>query len=115
MSKLPFLTKNREFQRVYSKGKYSASALLVVYVLPNNLNLIRIGITASKKIGKSVSRNRMKRLIRENIRLLYGRLNGSFDIVVVARKADEPATFDTVGKDLRYLLYKLELLDKDNQ
>jgi ribonuclease P protein component len=113
MSKLPVLTKNIEFQRIYSRGKYAASALLVIYVLQNNLSVTRIGITASRKVGNAVKRNRMRRLIRENVRLLYDRLEKGFDIVIVARKSENTATLDIVGKDLRYLFRKLSLLDRE--
>ncbi len=111
MSKLPVLTKNNEFQRVYSKGRYAASAFLVIYVLPNRFNETRIGITTSKKVGNAVKRNRMRRLIRENLRILSDRLTKGVDLVIVARKSEHTATLDIIGKELRYLLYKLDLMD----
>lgn len=116
MDKLPVLKKNREFQRIYNKGKFAASALLVVYVLSNGLPVTRLGITASRKAGKAVKRNRMRRLIRENARILYNRLEKGFDVVIVARKTEKIVNLDIVGRELRYLLRKLELLkDKDNR
>ncbi len=113
MSKLPVLTKNKEFQRVYTKGKYSATSFLVIYVLPNRLNETRIGITASKKVGKSVERNRMRRLIRENIRLLDQRLAKGFDVVVIARKAEDYVNLHSIGKEMRYNLNKLDVLTRE--
>jgi ribonuclease P protein component len=113
MSKLPVLTKNKEFQRVYSRGKYAASALLVIYVLQNNLSVTRLGITTSKKVGNAVKRNRLRRLIRENVRLLYDRLDKGFDVVVVARKFQDNTTLDAVGRELKYLFHKLDLFDKE--
>jgi len=115
MSKLPVLTKNREFQRIYSRGKYAASALLVIYVLQNNLSVTRLGITTSKKVGNAVKRNRMRRLIRENVRLLYNRLERGFDVVIVARKFHDNATLDVVGKELRYLFHKMGLIDRETR
>ncbi len=114
-SKLPVLTKNNEFQRVYSKGRYSASAFLVIYVLPNRLDKTRVGITTSKKVGNAVRRNRMRRLIRENLRILSDRLIRGIDVVVVARKAEETASLETIGKELRYLLHRLDLLDREKE
>jgi len=111
MGKYLVLTKNWEFQRVYSKGKYSATRNLVVYALPNNLNAVRIGITTSKKIGNAVSRNRMRRLIRENLRIIDVQIKVGMDIVIVARKAEDTASLDSVGKELRYLLRKLNLIE----
>lgn len=114
MSKLPVLTKNREFQRVYSRGKYAASALLVIYVLQNNLSVTRLGITTSKKVGNAVKRNRMRRLIKENVRLLYDRLDNGFDLVIVARKSENTISLDVIGKELRYLFHRLGLLDRES-
>lgn len=115
MSKLPVLTKNNEFKRVYSKGKYSASAFLVIYFLPNRLKQTRFGITASKKVGNAVKRNRMRRLIRENIRIISDQLISGMDIVVVARKTEEMVSLETIGKELRYLLHKLDLFDREKE
>lgn len=113
INKLPVLTKNKEFQRVYNKGKYSASALLVVYVLPNRFNVTRIGITTSKKVGNAVKRNRIRRLIKENLRILSDRVISGIDLVVVARKAEEDLSLDIIGKELRYLLNKQDVLDRE--
>ena len=115
MSKLPVLTKNNEYQRVYKKGKYAASAFLVIYVLPNRFNELRFGITTSKKVGNAVKRNRIRRLIRENLRPLSDRLVRGVDIVVVARKTDEMLSLESIGKELRYLLHKLDLFDKEEK
>lgn len=113
MSKLPSLKKNNEFHRVYQKGRYAASGSLVIYVLKNRTGAPRFGITTSKKVGNSVQRNRMRRLIRENIRHLVNRLTSGLDVVFVARKADRVSTYDTIGKEMRYLLRKLDILDRD--
>ncbi|NLM75797.1 MAG: ribonuclease P protein component [Clostridiaceae bacterium] len=115
MSKYLVLTKNKEFNRVYTKGKYSASRNLVVYALPNNLNAVRIGITTSKKIGNAVTRNRMRRLIRENLRIIDVQIKVGMDIVIVARKAEDTASFHTVKKELRYLLKKLNLIEETDR
>jgi len=112
MGKLPTLKKNYEFQRVYGRGKYASSRTLVVYSMPNRTGHLRLGITTSKKVGKSVVRNRMRRLIRENLRCMITSLPKGRDIVIVARKAEEAAGLVSVGKELRYLFGRLGLLDK---
>ena len=112
MGKLPTLKKNYEFQRVYGRGKYASSRTLVVYVLANRSGNRRLGITTSRKVGNSVVRNRIRRLIRENLRTLLGSLPTGRDIVVVARKADESAGFESVGLELRSLLARLGLLHR---
>ncbi|MGI6086183.1 MAG: ribonuclease P protein component [Acetivibrionales bacterium] len=113
MKKPPVLTKNGEFKRVYSRGKYAATDFLVIYCLNNKTETTRIGITASKKVGNSVRRNRMRRLIKENIRILYGQLAKGFDIVIVARKNNNTANLGIIGTELRYLLHRVGLLDRE--
>lgn len=114
MGKLPVIKRNNDFRRVYSKGKYASSESLVLYYIKNKTGMVRIGITTSKKVGKSVVRNRMRRLVRENIRLIYDQLVPGMDLVIVVRKADPSADFHSIGKELRYLLKKLDMLVKEN-
>lgn len=113
MAKLPTLSRNNEFHRVYSKGRYVASKSLVIYVLPNRKGNLRFGITTSKKVGNSVTRNRLRRLIRENLRLMRDTLGSGADLVVVARKADKQANLNSIGKEMRYLLARLGFRKKE--
>ena len=84
------LKKNSDFKNVYSHGKSYANKYLVMYVLENNMGKNRLGISVSKKVGNSVVRHRVTRLIRESYRLHENIFNSGLDIVVVARKS----TFD---------------------
>ena len=77
--------KNEEFRVVYDKGKSKGNKYLVMYLSSNDLNYNRIGISVSKKVGNSVVRHRVKRLIKEAIRLNYGCFGNGLDIVVIAR------------------------------
>ncbi len=79
------LKKNRDFQNVYRSGKSYANRYLVMYVLKNDLSENRIGISVSKKVGNSVVRHRLTRLIRESYRLHEEMFNSGLDIVVLAR------------------------------
>ena len=79
------LKKNRDFQNVYRKGKSLANHYLVMYLLPNELNRNRLGISVSKKVGNSVVRHRVTRVIRECCRLHEKELIQGLDIVIVAR------------------------------
>ena len=115
MKKAPVLVKNNDFQKVYRRGKYAATGFLVIYGLYNNTDRTRLGITTSKKVGNSVKRNRMRRLIKENIRILYDRLAKGYDIVIVARKTENTANVEVIGKELRYLLHRLGLLDRESK
>ena len=79
------LKKNKDFQVVYKKGKSYANKYLVMYVLENNLGTNRVGISVIKKVGNSVIRHRLTRLIREVYRLQESRFQRGLDIVVVCR------------------------------
>lgn len=91
---------NRDFVRMYRGAKSFAHPLLVAYVRKNKLEQCRMGITASKKIGKAVSRNRARRIIREAYRQLEPTFSGPvcFDFVFVARsKTTQVKTADVLA------------------
>ena len=85
LDRLISLSKNKDFQRLYKKGKSFVSPVLVVYVLRNHKQTVRIGITTSKKIGNAVLRNRSRRVIREAFMSISERVQPGFDLVFVAR------------------------------
>ena len=80
------LRKRREFLSVYENRRSFFFRLFVIYVKPNELGRHRLGLTVSKKVGCSVVRNRVKRVMREAFRKSRGSIPGSFDIVVNAKK-----------------------------
>ncbi len=79
------LRKNQQFQSVYKNSKSYANKYLVMYVKENGLEINRLGISVSKKVGNSVVRHRVKRLVKESYRLQEGLFNSGLDIVIVAR------------------------------
>lgn len=79
------LKNSLEFGNVYKRGKSYANKYLVMYIVDNNLENNRLGISVSKKVGNSVVRHRITRLIREVYRLQHNNLTKGKDIVVVAR------------------------------
>ena len=100
------LKKNSDFKNVYTYGKSFANKYLVMYVLENDLGINRIGISVSKKVGNSVVRHRVTRLIRESYRLHENIFNSSLDIVIVARKG----TFDIGYAEIESALLHLSKL-----
>lgn len=79
------LKKNRDFQLIYKEGKSCANRYLVLYVRENGLGTNRIGVSVSKKVGNSVVRHRITRLIRESYRLHEDMFNSGLDMAVIAR------------------------------
>ena len=79
------LRKNRDFQSVFKNGKSKGNKLFVMYVSEYQPGKNRIGISVSKKVGNSVVRHRVKRLIRESYRLHEEMFNSGLNIVVIAR------------------------------
>ena len=83
--KFETLTLNKDFRRLYGRGKSLVSPHFVTYFSKNSRDLIRIGITTGKKLGIAVNRNRARRLIRAAFREILPHINGGYDFVFVAR------------------------------
>ncbi len=79
------LKENRDFRRLYNRGKCFTSPVLVTYAMKRKGTETRVGITSGKKIGNAVKRNRARRIIREAFSEYEGNLNSSYDFVFVAR------------------------------
>lgn len=107
------IRKNTEFLRLYKRGKFFVGKNIVLYVYKNKMNLNRIGITASKKFGKSVKRNRMRRLIKENYRYYEPFVNTGYDIVFVARSNEKTPEFLDIKKEMKFLLKKLNIFNQE--
>ena len=97
------LKKNRDFQVVYRQGTSYANRYLVMYVKENHLEKNRIGISVSKKVGNSVVRHRLTRLIRESYRLNEQKFRSGLDIVVVARVNAKGRSCQEIEKALLHL------------
>jgi ribonuclease P protein component len=104
------LKKNYQFKRVYKYGESIANRLIVLYHLENNKSKRRIGYSVSKKIGKAVTRNRVKRLFREAYRHNNDKLLSGIDMVLIARKPIADASYQQVEKRLVELFNKANLI-----
>ncbi len=114
MVKKETITKNRDFRRVYNKGKYFSSPILITYIIRNRLNSTRVGITASKKTGNAVKRNRSRRIIREAFRSLKNSVKSGLDIIFVARAKTSGVKTNDILKDMKRELFKLGVLEWKN-
>lgn len=99
------LKKPSEFSRVYKKGKSYADRNLVLYKLHGTAEGSRLGLSISKKVGKSVVRNRVRRLIKEVYRLNCPD-DPKFDYIIIARVGAANATYKEIEKSFLYLLKK---------
>ncbi|MCH5185714.1 MAG: ribonuclease P protein component [Oscillospiraceae bacterium] len=100
---------NKDFKRLYYKGKSVSGGYVVVYTMKNRLGINRLGLTAGKVVGNAVSRNRVKRLMRESYRLMEDRLETGFDIVIVSRSRAPLQSCDKIMKDTEFAMKKLGL------
>ncbi len=98
------LKNNRDFVNVYTSGKSYANKFLVIYTLKNNSDRNRLGISVSKKVGNSVVRHRLKRLIKESYRLHEKMFNSGLDIVVIARKGSDACDYAGIESALLHLM-----------
>ncbi len=115
MRKIITLKKNYEFSRIYKKGKYCSASYLVLYVMPyRDSESKRIGITVSRKIGKSVVRNRIRRLIKESYRQVEQSVKNGYDLVFVARKSERIPEYKEICKEIKYLLKRSGLFIREN-
>ncbi len=97
------LKNSREFNVVYNNGKSYANKYLVMYMVPNNTEENRIGISVSKKVGNSVIRHRVTRLIRESYRLNKDKLIKGIDIVVIARVGSKDRKYNEIESAFMHL------------
>ena len=95
--------KNKDFQVIYKEGKSYANKYLVMYIRENHMDQNRLGISVSKKVGNSIVRHRLTRLIRESYRLSETRFHSGYDIVVIARPVAKDKNYFEVESALLHL------------
>ncbi len=106
-----YLKKNSDFQKVYHRGRSVSDRKLVMYVMKSDHpDLTRIGISVSKKVGNSVVRHRVKRLIREAYRLNRSDIENGYDIVVIARNEAKNRNYHEIEESFLHLTEKQHLM-----
>ena len=103
MKKVISLKSSREFSQVYNHKESLANKYLVMYIQPNDQVYSRIGISVSKKVGNSVVRHRITRLLRESYRLNRNIIKEGYDIVVVARNTAKGKSFQEIESAFLHL------------
>ena len=103
---------NREFRRIYRKGRSAVCPCMVVYCQRNRSGASRLGITVSTKLGKAVVRNKVRRRLREIYRLNRDRMVAGYDVIVVARVRAARTTYQKLEESYLRALGQLELLEE---
>ena len=106
-----FLTNRAQYTLVYRQGKVWANSLVVMKAMPNGLNLSRYGFSVTKKVGKAVQRNHLKRLLKEIMRMQS--LKSGWDIVFIARSVAVNADYHQLERAVTKLLARAQLLESN--
>jgi ribonuclease P protein component len=109
------IKKNKEFQQVFQNGKSFANRQFVVYVLKKeDQETFRIGLSVSKKLGNAVTRNQIKRYIRQAFLELKDEVRSGNDYVIIARKPAADMGMQEIKKSLEHVLKVARVLKKKN-
>lgn len=112
MNKQQRIKKNKEFQRVFKKGKSFANRQFIVYLLKGEQEEFRLGLSVSKKVGNAVARNRVKRYIRQAFLELKDDLLPNADYIIIARPQAAKLDFHESKKSLEHVLKIARALPK---
>jgi len=107
---LNVLKNTRQFNQVYKRGKSVVTKHVVMYYVKNDLDENQVGFSVSKKVGKAVVRNRVKRLMKESFRLNAVNIVDGYNIVFVARVRLKDSTYRDVEKAMLYCFRKGKLM-----
>ena len=111
MRNIDSLKNTSQFREVYENGRSQANGILVLYVLATGGDRKRLGISVSKKIGNSVVRHRITRIIRESFLKLKDEIPEGYTLVVIARTGAREKGFSEICDALQHLMYKTKLID----
>ncbi|MBP1994598.1 ribonuclease P protein component [Paenibacillus eucommiae] len=116
MEKIYRLAKREDFNKVYRYGKSEANRQFVLYYLPQPGNEhFRLGVSVSKKIGNAVVRNRLRRMMKEIVRLKKEQMTPHYDYILIARKPVLEMDFESMEKSIFHVIRKASLVKKSSR
>lgn len=111
MDKKNRLTKREYFDKVYRHGKSAANHQFVLYyMVKRQQEEFRLGVSVSKKLGNAVVRNRIRRMLKEIVRLNAARIPGGYDLILLARKPAAEMDYHEMEKSVLHVLKRASLL-----
>ena len=115
LSKVNRLKKRYQFNYIYKNGTHFSSSALVLYVVTSRTKSIKVGFAVTKKLGKAVVRNTIKRRLREIVRNQLPNLKQNYNIIIVAKEQIIETEFINLEKQILNLLKKADLLNYDEE
>lgn len=113
MGSVKGLVKKKDFAEVYNYGKSVVDRILVLYCLPKEQPYSRFGFSVSKKLGKAVTRNRFKRILREICRTNSKKIENGYDCVIIARPKIVEEDYKTIEKSFIKLARKAKIFSSE--
>lgn len=113
MGRLQTLAKRAQYASIYQQGSTYLDNLIVMKVLPNGLNLSRSGFSVTKRLGKAVKRNRLRRLLREIVRLQL--IRPGWDIILIVRPRAATANYHQLERAVSELFARARLLQTGDE
>ena len=107
MKKIFLIKKNKDYKKIYNRGISLANRYAVIFAMENQLGYSRFGYSVSKKIGKAVVRNKVKRRLKEISKNYVDRLAGGYDYIIIARKGIEKLDFYQIKNNMENLVYRI--------
>ena len=114
LNRINRLKKRYQFNYVYKSGEHFSSEHIVLYVVPSKTKSIKVGFAVTKKVGHAVVRNKIRRRLREIVRIHLPNLKQSYNIIVVAKENIVDANFEQLGFEMNKLLKKANLFNEEN-
>lgn len=112
MEKKYRVRKNMEFKDIYKVGKNYWNRNLILYVKKNDLDVTRVGYTITKKIGNAVSRNKLRRKMKEIYRLNFHNVKEGYDLIFIAKKNIKDISYRELEGSMIHIMSLAKILKK---